>query len=148
MARIQSGGALPFSGSVNNAGLRTSIFRTRSSIPAPRNPKTGEMSSDMPTSCALAQFTPSPKAPPLSIEFARPTPRIEPSLGFFFTQTGFRCAEPLKKGVDADRRQLVNLPGNACALGRLFVVHAIAKVAPLCQRYKPRGSEQRPAKDE
>jgi hypothetical protein len=54
----------------------------------------------------------------------------------------------VKKGVDPDRRQFVNLLGNACALRRLFVVHAIAKVAPLSQRYKPRGSEQRPAKNE
>ena len=48
---------------------------------------------------------------------------IESFLGFLFTQTGFRCAKPLKKGFDTDRRQFVNLPGNACALGRLFVVH-------------------------
>jgi hypothetical protein len=48
---------------------------------------------------------------------------IEPFLGFLFTQTGFRCAEPLKKTFKADRGQFVNLLGNARALGRLFVVH-------------------------
>jgi hypothetical protein len=48
---------------------------------------------------------------------------IEPFLGFFFTQTGFRCAKPLKKGFDTDRRQFVDLLRNARALRRLFVVH-------------------------
>ena len=33
---------------------------------------------------------------------------IEPSLGFF-TQTGFRCAKPLKKLFDTDCRQFVDL---------------------------------------
>jgi hypothetical protein len=53
---------------------------------------------------------------------------IEPSLGFLFTQTGFRCAEPLKKSFKTDRRQFVNLLGNACALGRLFVVHTVEQL--------------------
>ena len=70
---------------------------------------------------------------------------IEPSLGFFFTQTGFRCAKPLKKGFDTDRCQFVNLLGNARALGRLFVVHTIGKVYG---GRTPNGSEQRPAKNE
>ena len=52
---------------------------------------------------------------------------IEPSLGFFFTQTGFRCAKPLKKGFDTDRCQFINLLGNACVLRRLFVVHTNRK---------------------
>ena len=91
---------------------------------------------------------------------------IEPSLGFLFTQTGFACAKPLKKIFDTNRRQFVNLLGNACTLSRLLVVHTIAKVAlerklvrdRFCttllkvqntvQRYKPNGSEQRAAKDE
>ena len=53
---------------------------------------------------------------------------IEPSLGFFFTQTGFRCAKPPKKGFEADRCQFVDLLGNACALSRLFVLYPITKV--------------------
>ena len=56
------------------------------------------------------------------------TELFETSLGFFFTQTGFACAKPSKKLFDTDRRQFVNLIGNACALSRLFVVHKIAKV--------------------
>jgi len=52
---------------------------------------------------------------------------IEPFLGFLFTQTGFRCAEPLKKSFKTDRRQFVNLLGSARALGRLFVVHTNRK---------------------
>ena len=52
---------------------------------------------------------------------------IEPFLGFLFTQTGFRCAEPLEKSFKTDRRQFVNLLGSARALGRLFVVHTNRK---------------------
>jgi hypothetical protein len=53
---------------------------------------------------------------------------IEPSLGFFFTQTGFLCAKPLKKGFDTNRRQFVDLLRNARSLSHLFIVYPIAKV--------------------
>src|ERR1700742_2618923 len=55
------------------------VFESISSRAAQVNPTIGEMSSDMPTSEAFAQFTPSPKTwPLLIIEFASPTPMIEP----------------------------------------------------------------------
>jgi hypothetical protein len=56
------------------------------------------------------------------------TELVEPFLGFLFTQTGSRCAEPLKKSFKIYRRQFVNLLRNARPLGRLFVVHTNRKI--------------------
>src|ERR1035438_6804619 len=50
-----------------------------SSAAAQTKPTSGETSKDEPTSFALTQFTPSPNSCPFdNIEFARPTPMMEP----------------------------------------------------------------------
>src|ERR1051325_2203196 len=47
---------------------------------AQQNPTMGEMSSDVPTSPAFAQFTPSPNTWPFErMEFASPTPSMDPT---------------------------------------------------------------------
>ncbi|SPF42694.1 hypothetical protein SBA4_2960020 [Candidatus Sulfopaludibacter sp. SbA4] len=54
-------------------------FDSRRSNAAQTKPMTGETSKDIPTSDALAQFTPSPNTCPFAIaELAKPTPIIDP----------------------------------------------------------------------
>src|SRR5580704_11494520 len=49
------------------------------SAAAQTKPTSGEISNDIPTSFAFTQFTPSPNSCPFdNIEFARPTPIMEP----------------------------------------------------------------------
>src|ERR1700683_829678 len=56
----------------------SALHKSRRSA-AQLNPTIGEISSDIPTSEALAQFTPSPKTWPLAIiELASPTPMMAP----------------------------------------------------------------------
>src|SRR5271155_5491424 len=77
--RIHSGGALSFSGAMYKSLRLIKAFIVSKSNAAAPNPTIGETSNDMPTSDALAQFTPSPNSRPAeSIEFASPTPIIAP----------------------------------------------------------------------
>src|SRR5579863_4466710 len=77
--RIHSGGAVSFSGAMYRSLRLIRTFMVSNSRAATPNPTIGEISSDMPTSDAFAQFTPSPNSwPAESIEFARPTPMIAP----------------------------------------------------------------------
>src|SRR5579863_7714393 len=56
-----------------------SAFITSSSSPAQTKPMSGEKTSAASVSCTFAQLTPSPKVcEPKIIEFASPTPTIEP----------------------------------------------------------------------
>jgi hypothetical protein len=71
------GGGFP-SGDLYSSGFLTNALRSSSKSAAPTKPMMGETSKELNTSCALTQFTPSPKTRPLSIEFARPTPMMEP----------------------------------------------------------------------
>src|SRR5580704_2069230 len=76
--RIQCGGPFSGSGGAYSSGRLINAFASKSKRPAQQNPTTGEMSSELPTSSAFAQFTPSPNTCDDSIEFAMPTPMIEP----------------------------------------------------------------------
>src|SRR5262245_13027539 len=77
--RIHVGGAFSLSGARYSSLCLMRLFASRSNAAAPQNPTTGETSSDVPTSVALDQSTPSPnRRPPARTELAKPTPIIEP----------------------------------------------------------------------
>src|SRR5579862_7398697 len=77
--RIHSGGGWSLSGASYKALFLINTFINKSNRPAQTNPTIGETSSEVPTSVALAQFTPSPNTwPGVSKEFASPTPIIDP----------------------------------------------------------------------
>src|SRR5450432_2302580 len=77
--RIHSGGALSFSGARYRSSRLIKAFDNKRRSAEQVKPTMGEISRDMPTSDALAQFTPSPNTCPAPIiELARPTPIMAP----------------------------------------------------------------------
>src|SRR5215475_7424972 len=77
--RIQVGGAFSLSGARYSSLCLMRLFASSSNVAARHNPTTGETNSDVPTSVAFVQSTPSPKGrPPARTELAKPTPIIEP----------------------------------------------------------------------